>query len=52
MIWLKSLRKSGQYSDVKFYRGMWTSDRMNFYLRAPTGEQRAIVIVEDFFAND
>ncbi len=44
--------KGDQYSDVKFYRGMWTSDRMNFYLRAPTGEQRAIVIVEDFFAND
>ena len=41
-----------RYSDVKFYRGMWTSDRMNFYLRAPTGKQLAIVIVEDFFADD
>jgi hypothetical protein len=41
-----------QYSDVKFYRGMWTSDRLNFYLRGETGEQHAIIIVEDFFAND
>lgn len=41
-----------QYTDVAFYRGMWTSDRLNFYLRAETGEQRAIVIIEDFFAND
>ena len=41
-----------QYSDVAFYRGMWTTDRLNFYLRTATGEQRAIVIIEDFFEND
>jgi len=43
---------SDQYADVAFYRGMWTSNRLNFYLRTQTGEQLAVVIIEDFFENN
>jgi len=42
----------GDQYDVAFYRGMWTSDRLNFYLRTEAGEQLAVVVIEDFFKNN
>lgn len=37
------------YKRVEFFKGMWTVDRMNFYLRSENGKVTAGLIVDNYF---